>query len=83
MTVTGLVWCLRQARAMRCSSLAGFHGRSQLMTTLAVCRLRPVAPLSVLRKTRQLGSLLKTLISARRRFWGTLPVCQAKPRSRR
>ena len=38
----GRVWCLRQARAMRCSSLAGFQGRSQLMTTLAVCRLSPV-----------------------------------------
>ena len=35
MTVTGRVWCLRQARAMRCSSRAGFQGRSQLMTTLA------------------------------------------------
>ena len=37
------------------------------MTTLAFCRLRPVLPLSVLRKTRQLGSDLKALISARRR----------------
>ena len=79
MTVTGRVWCLRQARAMRCSSLAGFQGRSQLMTTLAAWRFSPVAPESVLRKTRQSGSDLKALISARRRFWGTVPVCQAKP----
>ena len=79
MTVTGRVWCLRQARAMRCSSLAGFQGRSQLMTTLAFWRFRPAAPESVLRKTRQCGSDLKALISARRRFWGTVPVCQAKP----
>ena len=27
-TWTLRVWCLRQARAMRCSSRAGFHGRS-------------------------------------------------------
>ena len=83
MTVTGRVWCLRQARAMRCSSLAGFHGRSQLMTTLAFWRFRPAAPESVLRKTRQCGSDLKALISARRRFCGTVPVCQAKPSSSR
>ncbi len=79
MTVTGRVWCLRQARAMRCSSFAGFQGRSQLMTTLAVWRFSPAAPESVLRKTRQAGSDLKALISPRRRFCGTEPVCQANP----
>ena len=79
MTVTGRVWCLRQARAMRCSSLAGFQGKSQLMTTLAFCRFNPAAPESVLRNIRQPGSDLNALISARRRFCGTLPVCQAKP----
>ena len=39
-------------------------------------RYMPVAPQSVLRKTRQAGSFLKALISARRRICGTLPVCQ-------
>ena len=34
-TVTERVWFLRQARAMRCSSLAGFHGRSTFTTALA------------------------------------------------
>ena len=48
-----------------------------LITTLALWRFRPVAPESVLRKTRHWGSFLNVLISARRRCWGTVPVCQA------
>ncbi len=62
---------------MRCSSLAGFHGRSTLITALAACRLSPTLPLSVDRNSRQAGSCLKRTISARRRCCGTEPVCQA------
>ncbi len=68
---------------MRCSSLAGFHGRSQLITTLAFCRFSPAAPESVLKNSRHFGSDLNKLISARRRFCGTEPVCHAKPKSSR
>lgn len=46
-------------RPMRCSSTAGFHGRSTLMTTLACCRLRPTPPASVERKIRHSGSSRK------------------------
>ena len=60
-TVTERVWFLRQARAMRCSSLAGFHGRSTLTTALATCRLSPTLPLSVDRNSRQAGSLLEAV----------------------
>ena len=60
-TVTGFVWCLRQARAIRCSSRAGFQGRSQLTTTLAFCRFRPVLPESVLRKHAAIGIVLEQL----------------------
>ena len=48
-----------------------------LITALATCRLSPTLPLSVERNNRQAGSCLKRLISARRRFCGTDPVCQA------
>ena len=82
-TVTERVWFLRQARAMRCSSFAGFHGRSTLTTALAACRLSPTLPLSVDRNSRQAGSCLKRMISARRRCCGTEPVCQAPPRRSR
>ena len=76
-TVTARFWPLRQARAMRCSSLAGFQGRSRLMTALATWRLRPTAPASDERNSRQAGSSRKRAISARRLSWGTSPVCQA------
>ena len=76
-TSTVRIWFLRQARAMRCSSFAGFHGRSRLITALAVCRLSPTLPLSVDRNSRHSGSCLKRAISARRRSCGTEPVCQA------
>ena len=76
-TVTERVWFLRQARAMRCSSLAGFHGRSTLITALATWRLSPTLPLSVDRNSRHAGSFLNRVISARRRCCGTEPVCQA------
>src|SRR6202022_2974049 len=36
MTVTERVWFLRHARAIRCSSLAGFHGRSTFTHAAAV-----------------------------------------------
>ena len=32
---------MRWARAIRCSSTAGFQGRSTLITVLAACRFRP------------------------------------------
>ncbi len=40
---------MRWARAMRCSSTAGFQGRSTLITVLAACRFRPVEPALVVR----------------------------------
>ena len=43
MTVTGRVWCLRQARAIRCSRRAGFQGWSMLTTVSATWRLSPHA----------------------------------------
>ena len=45
MTSTVRIWFFRQARAMRCSSFAGFHGRSRLITELAIWRLSPTLPL--------------------------------------
>jgi hypothetical protein len=75
--VTERAWPLRQARAMRCSSFAGFHGRSMLITALAACRFRPTLLLSVERNSRQAGSFLNRLISARRWICDTDPVCHA------
>ena len=40
MTVTERVWFLRQARATRCSSFAGFHGRSTLAAIVALQEVR-------------------------------------------
>jgi hypothetical protein len=74
MTSTVRIWFFRQARAMRCSSFAGFHGRSRLITELAIWRLSPTLPLSVERNSRQSGSRLKRAISARRRSCGTDPA---------
>ena len=39
---------------MRCSSTAGFHGRSMFSTTEACCRFSPTPPASVDRNARQL-----------------------------
>ena len=50
---------LRQARAIRCSSFAGFHGKSTFTTALAACKLSPTLPLSVERNSRQAGSCLE------------------------
>ena len=66
-----------QARAIRCSSFAGFQGRSRLMTAFATCRFKPTPPLSEERKTLQSGSSLNRMISRRRLSWGTVPTCHA------
>ena len=49
---------------MRCSSTAGFHGRSMFTSVEACCRFRPVLPASVDRNTRHAGSLRNWSTSA-------------------
>ena len=52
---------MRWTRAMRCSSTAGFHGTSRLMTVSAACRFSPVPPASVLRNTRHVRVVAEAL----------------------
>ena len=57
----------RCTRPVHCSSTAGFHGKSMLMTVEAVCcKLRPTLPASLERNTRQFGSFLNCSINAKR-----------------
>lgn len=70
---TGRFWPMRWMRAMRCSSSAGFHGKSILTSVEACCKFKPVAPASVDRNTRQSGSSRKRSTSAGRFSEGTPP----------
>lgn len=72
-TCTGRFWPMRWAREIRCSSTAGFQGKSTLMTVLAAWRFRSVAPALVVRKSRQSSSHWKALTSCCRFFCGTEP----------
>ena len=63
-TCTGLFWPILCARAILCSSTAGFHGRSTLTTVSAACRFSPVAPAFVAMKSAHRGSRWNRLTSA-------------------
>ena len=71
-------WPIRLTRPIRWLSLAGFQGSSKLMTLSAACRLRPVPPASVDRKTLQSGLFVNSSIRACRFFTGTLPESSTK-----
>ena len=61
-TCTPRDWPMRCTRPMRCSSTAGFHGRSMFTTTdAACCRFRPTPPASVDRNRRHRGIVVKAL----------------------
>ena len=65
-TRTGCLWPSRCTRPIRCSSTAGFHGRSMFSTTEACCKFSPTPPASVDRNARQFGSSRKRSIRSLR-----------------
>ena len=64
---------MRWTRPILCSSRAGFHGGSKLITAEADWRLRPTPPASVERKTMQSGSSRNRAIRSPRFGVGTPP----------
>jgi len=64
---------------MRCSSTAGFHGRSRLMTMLPACKFNPTPPASVDRNILHSGSSKNRSTSIPRFLDGTSPVSFTHP----